>query len=385
MANGNGGNGAAQQPGAGVIACETRRRLQPVPFTANAVRVLDLPRDTVLKRMSVRLSGSFSVTYASGSPVFNARGMMALLCPRFDIVIDGQRVVKSIDFYMQQLLNTIYTGDRPRRAYATSASAFTTLLAATEWESGTVAYPATTQFVLINEVATVYFENVFAPDFGKEATLLNIKQVSSAEARFNFGAIDSLQRDETSPVAVTYGSIDLNYQVTLIESRDIPADAQFLDFKETIARETFTGEVRARLVDLPRGNALAGVAMLARDGDANRSLRDRAFRDLQLLINGQQIIQSTTFDELQDDNEGYNGCRDVRASSRHTLEGFSFMRLIKNGDIRTALNTAIQAGVDQVQLSVTSAPSSGVDAATYTNPVELTVWRQEIVAVPARV
>ena len=375
--------GAAQAQGS-VIAAETRRRLAPVSFSSSQTKSSELPRDTVLKRIAFHFTGQHDVTYAAGSPVFNQEGYWRLI-PQLQIIIDGQRNVKSIDPYMQRCLNSLYFGNPPRRAYSNgSASAYTTLLPATEWVSGTIAYPATTQFQLINEMIIVHFEMPWAYGLGRESTMLNIKDVSSAEIRYSFAAMDQIQRDETSPASVTYGNIDLNIVPTIVEARAVPRDQQFFDFKETVTRFNFTGEVRDSEIQLPRGNALAGVAFKVRNGSANRNLIDRGLRDMQLQVNGQQVLARTTFHELQDDNQARYGMNDVRASSRHAMEGFAFLNLLINGRIDSALNTTLGAGVDQVRMLVTTAASSGTDAATYTNPLEVSVWSQEIAAVPAK-
>lgn len=383
MANGMQQSGSAQAVGS-VISAETRRRLSPVAFASSQTKASELPRDTVIKRCELHLAGQHDVTYSSGSPVLNQEGYWRLV-PQIQVIIDGQRTVKSIDPYMQRFLNSLYAGNPPRRAYSSgSAAAYTTLLPATEWVSGTVAYPSTTQFILINECIVMHFEMPWAYSLGREATMLNIKDVSSAEIRYSFASMDQIQRDETSPVSVTYANIDINITPTIIEARAVPRDQQFFDFKETVTRFNFTGEVRDSEIQLPRGNALAGIAFKVRNGSANRNLVDRGLRDIQLQVNGQQVLQRTTFHELQDDNQARYGMNDVRASSRHAMEGLAFMNLLINGRIDSALNTTLGAGVDQVRALVTTAPASGTDANTYTNPLEVSVWSQEIAAVPAK-
>jgi hypothetical protein len=367
-----------------VLTAEARRRLAPVLFAENTVKTSDLPRDTVLKRIHMDLMGTFVVTYASGSPIAHSKGVAAQICPRLDVVIDGQRTVKSLDIHMQEMMNALMYGGRPRRAYSSGASVTTERAGTEAYQGAAFVYPATTQTLLINEHFVISFENPWAYDLGREATLLNIKNVSSAEIRYNFGAMTAVQRDESSPVSITYSSLNLYFTPTLVEAREVPSDAQFFDFKETVKRQSFSAEVRDALIDLPRGNGLAGIGILVRDGDANRSLRDRGLRDLQLLINGQSIVQRTTFVELQDSQQARNGVYDPLASNDHMLEGFSFINLLKNGDIRSAINTSIGAGVDQIQLAVTTAPSSGNDAATYTNTMEVSVLSMEIAAVPVK-
>jgi len=370
-----------------VISAEARRRLSPVTFTSNQLTILELPRDTVLKRASITMSGTFSVTYAAGAPVADDAGSMARLCPRLDVIINGQDTVKSLDLNIQRMVNLLARGILPPRSNSTSAGAFTTKVAGTEAANGApFAYPATTQFVLVNEACEVYFENPFGyNENDRFATLLNLKGVSSAEMRFNFTDISNLQRYEAAPVAITYGAIDIQFAVNLVEAQEIPASAQFFYNKETVKRVQYSSESRQALVDLPRGNALAGIGLFVRNGDANKSPSDIALDDIGMIINGSRIIQRTKFLDLQADNRMKFGALSPRSSGAHQMRGFAWMNLLKAGRIDSAIVTTQQAGVDQVQLELTTRPSSGTDAATYTNPVEVSIWTQEISAAPKKV
>lgn len=374
-------------PTGNVISSEARRRFS-VPYASGRPTTFDLPRDTVLKRIDWRLEGYWSNTYASGSPIAHSQGVADRICPNLDIVIDGQRVVKSISPYMQQMLNHLYSGNRPRRAYTNTASAAvpTTLRAGTETVSGAAfVYPATTFYTLINEAWSMFFEQPWAYSFGAMATLLNIKNVSSAVARFNFVDISNIQRDESSPVSITYGDINLNFILQLIEAREVASEQNFFDFKETYKEIQVSAQATNLLIDLPRGNGISGIALLTQNGDANRSLNDRSIRSLQLQVNGANIVQRTEFVDLQESNQVRYGANDPMASSDHSLEGFAYMNLLKSGDIRSALNSSISSGVDQVQLSVDTASTTAPDAATYTNPIKIKVWTQEIAATPPKV
>lgn len=377
--------------GPAIVQSETRRRLAPVNFSENTVQVLDIPRDTVIKRMEVRLDGYFSVTYASGSPIADPTCLAGRICPRLDVVIDGSRYVKSLDFWLLMKQQQYLQGLQGEKAYTDTAAATTptTRLATIESLYGAAfIYPATTNFAVVNEGYTVFFEQPWAYEFGKESTLLNVKGASSAEIRFNFGAMSNAQRTETSPASVTYVST-LQFVVTLVEAQDIPANSPFFDYKQTVKRVQFSAESRDTLVDLPRGNLISGIWLFVRNGDAQKLPNDIALTDVRLLINGQRIIQATKFLELQSANRSRLGIRAEKNSStsggvRHNLAGVAFINLLRGGDVRTALRTDVGAGVDLVQLSVSTAASSGTDSATYTNPVELTIMTDEIASVAQR-
>jgi len=368
-----------------LIQAERRRRLSPVTFVENQVATLDIPRDTVIKRAEFRLAGYFAPTYASGSPLPDVAGVASRICPRLDCVIDGNKNIKSVDIYMLEKEQMLLQGIMNERAWTDTGAATTptTKLAGTEASYGVpFTWPTSTYYIVYNESFTMYFEMPWCDQYGREATLLNVKGVSSAEFRFAFGAMSNIQRYLASPVAVTYGTPDLQFVCTIIEAQDVPRESQFMDYKQTVKRVQFSSESRDTLVDLPKGNLLANVAFLVRNGDNSKVLSDIALRDIKLLINGSQIIQSTSFLELQTSNRGRYGVDAKKTGGRHSLEGYAFMNLIKNGDIRSALDTRVAAGVDLVQLSLTTAPSSGTDAATYTNPVEISLQTGEIVGAP---
>lgn len=376
----NGGVPALQM--GNIIQAEARRRLAPVSFSSGQLKTLDLPRDTVIKRMEVTLQGSLIATYGSGSPLFQD-DFMSKLCNRMDVVIDGQRTVKSIDFEIQRYLNNIYSGNYPRRRYGTAAT-LTTLQGTTEWLYGTVAYPATTEYFWIDESVVVHFEMPLSYAYDQRmATLLNIKDVSSAECRFSFADVSNLLQFGNAATP-NYSSVNLDFVCTLIENRAVPRDQQFYDFKETVKRVSYSAQVQGSLIELNRGNALAGISMMVKNGSTNKTLSDVAVTDTALIVNGQQIIQATKFKDLQRSNQSRYGVNDLIASSSHVSQGHAFMNLINSGRIDSALNTSVGAGVDQVQLQVSTAASTGVDPATYTNGVELSLWQMEIAAVPAR-
>lgn len=370
---------------ANIITAECRRELSPVAYAANRSVTAELPRDTVVKRIAIDLQGYAVTTYASGSPVASEFGPTERMCPRIDLLIDGQRLVKSISPEIQVKLNALYAGNHPRRAYRNGTT--TSRRAATEAPSGAAfVYGATTEDLVINEHFEIHCEMPWAYGFGRESTMLQLKDVSSASLIFNFGSIESLLADGNSAPVVT-SAIDFNFFPTLIEAREVPRDYTGFDFKESFTRYNYSGQVTDSEIQLPRGNGLAGVAMMARNGGSTRLKMDRLVRGLALEINGQQALQRIAeYYHLQDDNQCRYGANDPLASSDHSLEGFAFMNLLKNGDLRSALNTSLGAGVDQVRLKVTTASTSAPDAATYTtNPAELTVLAQEIAAVPKRV
>lgn len=371
-----------------LIQCETRRRLDPAAFVQNGNATVLIPRDTVLKRAHIYLEGSATATYAAGSPVASPYAIDKLLT-RLDVIIDGQRTVKSITPSIMEKLNTLYCGIRPKRAYGLPGATLNTLIASTETPSGPAfVYPTTTEYLVWNEEFVLWFELppwAMAYEAGRSSTLLNCKNVSSAEMRFNFGAIENVQQDGGA-VSITYGGVDLKFIPTIVEAREVPSDQIFFDFKETMSRQSYTSEQREAQIQLPRGNKLLGVGVQVRNGDSARSLVDRGIRNMQLVINGQSVLQRSTFRENQIALKSRYGASDDSASGKHTLEGFAYINLLQSGYLGSSLNTSIGAGVDTVNLVIDSAPdASGIDDATYTNGLEVTVLAQELAATPVKI
>ena len=51
------------------LISERQRKLQQITFSPSDILTRDLPRDTVLKYLNIRLSGSVTTTFGSGTPV----------------------------------------------------------------------------------------------------------------------------------------------------------------------------------------------------------------------------------------------------------------------------------------------------------------------------
>lgn len=371
-------------------ASEHRRTLPVLSWNGKAgLQSLDIPKDTVIKRLEIRMKGSFDVTYAAGAPVSSPTGFMGrVIQGGIQVVANGSRYIKTLDPYMLSRMNLLLMGQVAERAYTTGAAAPTSHIAQTEKAYGeSFVYPATTQFVTINESIVISFEMPWADKFGRETTLFNTRNLSSAVIQFNFVDLSNIQQDGGA-VAITYGNVNLSLYVSVVETPDIPRDQVFLDYRQSFKRETFSSEQRGKLIDCPKGNFLANIEFLVKNGDANKTLSDAAITDIELRLNGSRMVQSTTFLALQQGWRTRRGINSPRGTSSagvtHALQGYAMMNLLKNEDIRTALDTSLQAGVDQVQLLLTSAAATGgavIDGATYTNPVEVTLQFGEIVRV----
>jgi len=358
-------------------AAERQRALQALTFAENSVLSRDLPRDTVLKGLQLRLSGSVVTTFGSGTPVADAFSIFDNIIPRIDVVINGSRVVKSVRPHMmrmQQLFTTQILGER-RSSAGAAASAYPTV-------DGAFVYGTTGQISSVAETIYIPFEMVYCEiGMGREATWLNLKGVASAELRLTCAAFSKLLGfGNTAPVV--YSSSTMAIDIVTLEAQDVPPQIAFSDWKQTTKEITLSAETTDYAIDINRGNKLSGILMLARDGAAGSATAatgklasNLAFTKLSLKVNGQTDIKSTTFQQLQAENRARYGVSAPMASNVSILDGVAHMSFLARKDITTALPLQPPL-VDNVQLFVNSNTSSNV---SYTNPVSLTLQTEEIV------
>lgn len=364
-----------------IMRSERTRQLQQLTFAENQILSRDLPRDTVLKHLIVRLSGSVVTTFASGTPVADAQSTADNICPRIDVVINGSRVVKSVRphlMHIQQLFSTLIQAER--RASAAAAAATDNLPTA----DGGFAYGTTTQVSTVAESVLVSFENVYAEsgDKGREQTWLNLKGVSSAEIKLTCAAFSKLLGfGNTAPVV--FSSSTLAFDIFTIEAQDVPAEISTSDWKQTTKELTFSAETSDYAIDINRGNKLQGIMMFAKDGAAGSATTatgklasNLAITKVQLVLNGQQIVKASTFRAIQADNRARFGVDAKFASNVSRLDGIAYINMLRSNDLRTALDVRPPA-VDSCQLIVSTNNSTNV---SYTNPVSLTLMTEEIVS-----
>jgi hypothetical protein len=363
------------------INTEFGRPLPSVVWAPNQPASVRLPTDCALKRLNIRLSGSFKVTYASGSPVFDVYGVFNQLVPTVQVVLDGKDVIKSLSPFQCQQLSYMLMGQVPEQRYSTSASAFTTKIAGTDGRPG--AYPATTQYVLDNEQISLFFEDLWAYSYGADVTVLNLRRTTNPELRFQFASYGAMQDPNSSSVSVTYAADQaLTIDVTTVEAQDIDVNAVFPIFKEYALSKSYNSQQTGSAIDLNTGNALQGIMFIVRDGDTVKSLSNKALTRVQLRLNGTRVIRDTSFLQLRAENQARRAIAAPTSSGISRLDGTAYMQCMKNGDIRNTIDLSREAGVYQAQVLVDTAPSSGTDAATYTNNVDINLVVQELI-IPA--
>lgn len=358
---------------------ERQRKLQALTFAENQILSRDLPRDTVLKQLALRLSGSVITTFGSGTPVASAQACFDAIIPRVDIIVGGSRTVKSVRPHlmrMQQLFTTQILGERRSSAAAAAATDnYPTV------DAG-FTYGTTGQATTCAETIMISFECPYAEvGLGREATWLNLKGVSSAEIKLTCAAFSSLLGfGNTAPVVFTGSTFIVDIFTT--EAQDVDPRFQFSDFKETTKELTYSAETQDSAIDINRGNRLMGLMLFTRDGAAGTTTTatgklasNLVLTKLALTVNGQTQVKVTDFKALQAENRARYGITAPMASNVSILDGMAHMNLLAKHDLSTALDCAPPL-VDNVQLFVNTNTASHV---SYTNPVSVTVMTQEIV------
>ena len=365
---------------------ETRRKLSTVTYSQSGQAQVDIPRDTVIKRMNLQFSAAVNVVYTGAQAVLSPLGLFAKIVPQCTINADGSRNIKVLDLYIMRCMNALVYDGFGRRAYATGAGLIaSTRLPTQEWLAGPVNFGVTGADVVVNESLDIDFECYLAYETGRTVTLLYTKNLSTCTLGFQFASLSQANQDGNATTGLTFANADITITPTIIENRNADVSNGAFDFVETVIRKQFSQQVSQFAVDLNTGNRLVGLALLAQNGDTAKSLADFVITDLNLVVNGSTSIMATRFKDVMNDNKGrYGLSEDAYSAGQHALQGFAHLNLLMNGDIRTGLDTRLANGTSQVQLLVSSASSAGVDAATYTNPVQLSVMQQQLIPVPVK-
>jgi len=359
------------QPQLGWLNAESRRSLGSNTYQAGKTISTEINKDSVYKRFHCSGVAIIATTYSSGSPT-TAEDWFGRLINSIDIKIAGSRTIKSVNPGMMRRLNALFYGDFPRRAYSKPGATVTLARADTENVDGTaIAYPSTTEYLVLNEHFIIPFELPFAGVAGKEQTWLDTRGVSSAVAFVNWANASDLQRDGVG-ATVTYGTPDISLDFQTIEARSTPRPESgqiMYDFVESFFDRAYAGQSTNQQIDLQTGNWLCALLLQVRNGDTNKSLFDAGLKNVKVDINGSSTVQGPVdMVKFQDANQARYAFSDSIASKYHGFRGNMYIPLINSGDWKTAINTSKDAGVDSIKLVYdTASSSSGYDQATYTN------------------
>lgn len=351
---------------------EKQRKLQALTLTGSGPLSRDIPKDTVIKRLNLRLSGSITTTYGSGTPVARADSIFHSLVNSIQVVANGGRFIKNVQPHlvrMQSLLNTGIQGERG------SSAGVAAILTKPTVDSG-FTFGTTGQVTSLCETLSLPFEFIWSSVEGERMlTWFDTRDLSSCELRLQQNAFTSLQ-SAANTAPVVYSASTLQVDITLVEAVGVPKGMKFFDYRQTTKDIPFTAAVTNSQIEINRGNSLAGLLMYAKNGDAgstttatDRLASNELITDMTLKLNGNIDLKSTDAKNLQSENRARLGVQALYASNVSPLDGVYHMNFIINS-ISDAVNT--KSGVDSLYLYVSTA------ALTYTNTAFLTIQTDEI-------
>jgi len=367
---------AAQQSKSSVVRAERTRRLPSVSFDPGNIKSLDIPRDSVFKSFSITIAGGVAVTF-TGTYTVDQIVSIGRLINRIDIVVNGNRTVKSVTPWLCATKILFYNSTQAERK---SSVAATVLTPPNPTIDGGFAIGTTGQVTTIRETIDIFFEDILSAE-PRSGTFLNLKGAASAEIRFNFSPFSFLEAANNAATGVAYSSNTLTLDVTTREAPDL--DGKMADLKETTKSFLFQGQQTEFAIDINRGNFVRGIWLQVRDGNATKSLSNTAVTGVQLLANGffpiKQYGTATGqgFLKIQTENRSNFGMNAPYVSNVSRLDGIAYIDLLNNRNSATALDARF---LDNLQLLISTAASG--QGATYTNPVEVIVQTDEYV-IPA--
>lgn len=358
------------------MAAEKQRKLQPVVLTGSGVLSRDIPKDTVIKRIQLRLKGSITTTFASGTPVSRADGIFNSLINSVQVVINGGRFVKNVIPHLTRMQQFFNTGIMAERGSSAGSSEVYIPTVSSGFTFGT-----TGQVTTVAESISIPFEFIWAKLESERAlTWLDTRAVSSAEIRFVQNPFTSLQ-SQANTAPVVYSASTLQIDITLVEAVGVPTGTAFMDFRQTTKDLQFTAQVAQSQVEINRSNSLAGLWFYAKDGAAgssttatDRLASNSLVTNLSLKVNGSVDLKSTDFVNLQSENRARYGINAPYASNVSAIDGVAHMNFINNS-IGDAINTK---GVDSLYLFV---DTNSTTYTSYTNPAILTIQTDEIAGI----
>jgi hypothetical protein len=353
---------------------EAQRPLPTTAFAPSSELVIEVPCDTVIKRMRIRFSGNIVTTFGSGTPVADQFSTVSNLVTNVRLVIDGATTLKSVSPYFQQqmqLLTSTVLAERKSSAGA-AAAAFNNPTA----DAG-FTYGSTTNVTTVAESFDLFFEVPFARKEDKYATLLNLKGRSTCELKFVTGAYANLLGfGNTAPVVFSAASFNLD--VVLIEDRSIPREQVFLDYVQSNQTYQYSSAASGVREKLPVSQFLMAISLLTRDGAAGSATtatgkiaNSNVIGNVQLQLNGMTTIKNTTFAQLQSENRARYGVQAPFGSNVSRLDGYAHMDFLQDGMLDTAVDCRRSQGIDNVELVF------DLQAVSYTNPVTLQLETHE--------
>lgn len=357
----------------------TMTRVYRKDFKENQNITFDLPLDTVLVGILIRLIGPIKYAYTGGTPFGRPEGAMDSLVSRIDVNIDGRTTVKAVTPHMLHLSQLMTSANESERFAEAGAAAIADNFPTTE---GPFVFGTTGQVTTVRETVYLPFEMLHCePGMGRELTYLNLKRANSAQLTLQ--ALNFARLNAASGVTgLGFSEDKLQVEITLIERQDIGADITFQHYKQTFKRLPITGQLNAFPVDIPAGASIAGFMLYTQNGNvASASVPAKApsskiLGDVEIKKNGRDTIQTIDFKSLQSRNRTDYGIISQTAAGKNRLDGAAHLNLLSRRDLATAFVNRKEFGVDSLQLVIESKAAGLVD---YTTPAELLIMTEEIV------
>jgi len=363
------------------VTSDISRQLDQFQFTPSSFSTSKVFRDTVYKHFLLEIYGALQVTYASGTPVSDDTSTLSRLINFIKVEAGGDVTLKNVNPWFLHMQSVFATGQFNKRLCDTGAAAIDPddLTADAKF-----LYPTTTEFSSFAEAILISFENVLAGE-GRPRTWWDTRGLPSANLQLTTAAYSNLLAfGNTAPA--TYADNDSVFvKITTIETQNVPQNLGFQTWKQTqkTVSASAAGERREEIV---RGNFLQGIMFQVRNGsagtattDLGKALSNSALKGIQLIINGTQTLQTTSFQDLQNKNRNRYGLNVPYVNDKSILTGIAYMDLLnplggeKYGSLSTAQDLRAPM-VDMVEVSL-DFNSNG----TYAVPATVTMMFNEII------
>lgn len=330
---------------------ETSRSLAALAYSSGQLVTGDLPPDTVLRALSLRLSGSVVATYSS-TPLAKETSTLSDLLNSISVEINGRSIIKNVYphiLHMHYLLARKIQGER--KCSAAAAAAYNN----NPTVDAGFTFPTSTQVATVAETVVVPFEMIFC-QVGAEKSWLDLRGTSSAVLKLSCAAITNLDKTTNA----TFSSISFSFQPVTLEVKDWPVQPEIWDWKETYKVQQFAAAATDTWVDLPAGNLYAALSMFVRQDAAGAGADAVSFkpgnntvRQIRIRLNGREIL-STTFQDLQAQNRIRFGVQAPFATNQSRLDGFAMINFLTKDLWSAALDTS-RSGVNSFQVGLTVA------------------------------
>lgn len=347
-------------------------------YAEGALKEARLPSDTTIKRLIVRVFGTFQITH-SGAPTFDEGGFLGRIIS-FIQLSEGNDTFKTIDPLMHRRLQALWGRKAPSRRVGTGATAAAATAAAAEAsaQGAPSAAPVTGHYIFIDEFVAIDLEDPLASDNAqKQATLWSTQGKNNCRVRVQCGTIANLAEAGALGTGVSYGNINLTIETTLVTVPHVKENPKFpfLVYQESLIPINVPAGSTSFGFQMPKSaSKILGLSFLVRDTSASLKLSDTAIKKLRLTGNNSRFFLDSSWKGLQGVNqETYGPADNNMVAGRHSLSGFASASFRRDGDIA---NNGIPSDLDSLILGFEASGSS--DTPSESGNIQLLVAVQEL-------